>query len=126
MIPERKVVKQTLLGDRRRWGSTTQECEGKAYLAHTCSGGLHLNEVLYTRNDFKHLKPLQKRYFWHVYNSTINCAWFHVEYGHSTNFRKWFQDRISRIYGGDEIANYVGNAPLTINRSRGGPVNETE
>ena len=111
---------EALLRDRRRWGTTTQECEGKAFLPHTCRGGLQLNEVIFPRGVFQRLAERLHKYFWHVINCSVNCKWFHETHGHSNKFRRWFLGRVSRIYGGTVVANYIGNAPLKIKSGRGG------
>ena len=114
MIPERAALKRRLMEDRQRWGSASQVCEGRAYLPHTCSNAWHLNEVIFSRNKFKHLTEAGKRYFWHEINCSVVCSRFHTEHGHSHAFRRWFLDRVSRIYGGTTVANYIGNAPLKM------------
>jgi hypothetical protein len=120
LIEKRRDLKQRLLEDKKRWGTSINQCEGQAFRQHACSGGLHMNEVLYPRNIFSHMSAKEKEYFWHEFNCSINCAWFHEKYGHSRAFRKWFLRRLSYIYSGADVANYIGNAPLKIKRPKGG------
>lgn len=89
-------------------------------MPHVCQGALRLNEVIFTRDVIKHLTPAKKRYFWHAVNCSINCDKFHVEHGHSHKFRRWFLERVSQVYGGAEVANWIGNAPLKMKEGKGG------
>lgn len=117
MIPERRAVKEALLADKRRWGSSIRRCEAVAYVEHEhqkCSAGLHLNEVIFTREDIKHLTDGEKRYFWSELNCSLMCEWSHMRFGHSKGYRKWFMERVSLIYGGIELANFIAGAPLKV------------
>jgi len=91
-------------------------CEGQAYLKHKCQSPLDMNEVLITRRVFQKLSDEKKSYFFHEYNCSLNCRWFHIKIGHSRGFRRWFMQHVSAIYGGANVANWVGNAPLKIRR----------
>lgn len=105
--PSRRV----LLGD-----SKVHVCEGQAYEEHRCKGGIEMNEVLFTRDVIKHLPASKKRYFWHEYNCSLNCTWFHRKHGHTRPFRDWWRMYIDAKYGESEVEMWISRAPVPLRR----------
>jgi len=89
-------------------------CEGQGYLKHECQGPLDLNEVLITKRVFQKLSDDDKDYFIHEFNCSLNCRFFHAQFGHSRGFRQWFLNRMVSIYGKISIDNWIENMPLKI------------
>lgn len=114
--PKRKVVKETLLADRRRHAGISSKCEGKLHVEHKCSGGLHMNEVLYPRSVFQKLKATEQAYFWHKINCALNCAVFHERHGHSTSYRQWHFGRVCNVYGGKVVIAWIDGLPLKVKK----------
>lgn len=107
----RDEVRQAIVADLRRRGEH-RLCEGYGFKPHICSSSYDLNEVIYPRNRFQKL-PLEKRlYFFHVYNCAINCHTFHMQHGHSRKYRDWHERMVKRIYGEDQIDEWIANSPL--------------
>ena len=108
-----------LLEDPRRQvqvNGRTYHCEGLAYRHHLCQGALDRNEVLITQRVFQKLSDKKKDYFFHEYNCSLNCRWFHSGFGHSRGFREWFLDRVISIYGKTSVDNWIEKMPLKIRR----------
>lgn len=108
-----------LLEDPRRQvqvNGRLSNCEGQAYRPHVCKLPLDMNEVLVTKRIFQRLSKKDKGYFIHEYNCSLNCRYFHAEFGHSRGFREWFFDRVCNIYGRHHVDTWVENAPLKIRR----------
>ena len=121
MIMNRDDLRLLLLNDPRRKGSFgghSFDCEGVDYLWHTCQGPLDLNEVLIPRNVFQKLPEELRDYFFHRYNCSLNCRLFHVNAGHSREFRTWFRERMDRIYGEIEVQLWIDLAPLKLKRTK--------
>jgi len=91
-------------------------CEGQAYRPHVCQGPIDINEVLFTKRVFQKIPKKDKAYFYHEYNCSPNCRWFHSRFGHSRGFREWFFDRACDIYGRTHVDTWVENSPLKIRR----------
>ena len=108
-----------LLEDPRRQvqvNGRVLNCEGQAYRPHVCQGPIDINEVLFTKRVFQKLPEKKKAHFYHEYNCSPNCRWFHSRFGHSRGFREWFFDRVCDIYGRHHVDTWVENAPLKIRR----------
>ena len=91
-------------------------CEGQAHHPHVCQGKLDRNEVLITQRVFQRLSDEKKDYFFHEYNCSLNCRYFHRQFGHSRKYREWFFDRVCSIYGRKHVDLWIENAPLKIRR----------
>lgn len=91
-------------------------CEGMAYQPHVCQGALDRNEILITQRVFQKIDEKKKSYFFHEYNCSLNCRYFHRQFGHSKGYRDWFFDRVCDIYGRTHVDTWVENAPLKIRR----------
>ena len=82
-----------------------------------------MHEGLYKRNDFSPLSEKLQEYFWQHINCVILCGWYHMTYGDSKGFRRWFVDRQIELYGEEKVEEYLANAPLkqleTIESLRG-------
>jgi hypothetical protein len=118
----RKQVKQDLFEDESRRIVVKGEihfCEGQLFKRHTCRGGIEMNEVLFTRNDIKHLTERGKDYFWDRINCSLVCTYFHQKYGHSSRFRDWWIARTSNLYGIGIVLDWIENAPLKLKQTRG-------
>ena len=116
---DKRELYTILLEDPRRQvrvNGYVSHCEGQGYLKHKCQGGLDMNEVLITKRVFQKLSKKKKDYFIHEYNCSLNCRHFHQMAGHSRGFRRWFLQHVSAIYGGANVALWIGNAPLKIKR----------
>lgn len=106
----RQLIKEKLLTDLTRRAPTDSglsRCEGQACVQHTCQGGLEMNEVIFTRRHIQHLSPKEKTYFWSEINCSINCQWFHSNFGHTKDFRDWFLHRIIKLFDHQTVAWYI-------------------
>ena len=106
----RQVAKEALLNDLSRSvvaDHKISKCEGQAFVPHICIGGLEMNEVIFTRNHIQHISGKAREYFWYLMNCSINCSFFHHNFGHSTEFRDWFVKRIIDLYGQVNVAEYI-------------------
>lgn len=93
------------------------KCEGQAYVGHECSGGLHVNEVLFPRNVFQKCDKSTKDYFLlNPINLSVNCAYFHERWGHSRFFRAQFLDEQVKRYGAYKVKDFINNSPIKIKR----------
>lgn len=111
----RDEQKQKLLNDLTRRipvNNRLHICEGQGFKEHECLGGYEMNEVIFTRNHIRHLTDKQKEYFWSALNCSINCKWFHENYGHAKAFRDWFVNRMIEIFSKNNVAWYIKSAPL--------------
>lgn len=116
MNDRRKTLKMTLLSSRRvvdAFGKV-QACEGQAIVPHTCSGGLHMNEVFFTRKDVMKMTAKDKAYIFHEINCSIVCAHFHTEWGHSRKFREWFDKKQRKRYGDEAVDQYLLRFPTKL------------
>lgn len=91
-------------------------CEGQGFAPHECKGGIEMNEVIFTRNHIKHLPASKKSYFWHEFNCSLNCTWFHRIQGHTKSFKGWWRERIDELYGSNEVGYWIDGAPLEVKR----------
>lgn len=108
-----------LLEDPRRQvqvNGRASNCEGQAYRPHVCKWPLDMNEVLITKRVFQRLSKKNKGYFLHEYNCSLNCRFFHSQFGHSRGFREWFLDHVISIYGKTSVDNWIEKMPLKIRR----------
>ncbi|KKN11576.1 hypothetical protein LCGC14_1025260 [marine sediment metagenome] len=101
---KREQLKRDLIEDRKVYQNG---CEGQAFKEHECTQIFHLNEILFTRNHFRHLTPKKKEYFWDELNCAIHCSCFHEQYGHSKDYRAFWKET-------HNMEEYVRNAPLVI------------
>lgn len=118
-----RKVRHILEVDPQRRGNDGSLCEGQAFLPHHfCSyRGFELNEVLIPRNVFQKLPVEKQLYFFDKVNCSLNCRGFHARYGHSKDFRVWFERRVTRIYGRETVEAWLAAAPLKEKvRLRGG------
>lgn len=91
-------------------------CEGQGHIEHRCKGGVEMNEAIFTRNHIKHLPASKKAYFWHEYNCSLNCTWFHRKHGHSSKYREWWISRVGDLYGIGKVLEWIERAPLQVKR----------
>jgi hypothetical protein len=110
-VKKREELKRRLLEERK--DPDWPLCEGYRWLKHTCSGGFHMNEVIFPRRVFQKLPRKLKEYFWDERNMSIVCGWFHTRYGHSTEFREYFKGVQEERY---DLQEFIDNAPLKIRR----------
>ncbi len=106
----RQVAKEALLHDLSRsvvTGGEISKCEGQACVPHMCNGGLEMNEVIFTRKHIQHISGKAREYFWYPINCSINCSFFHHNFGHTTEFRDWFIKRMIKLWGQANVAEYI-------------------
>lgn len=109
---KRREVGDKIYHDPRRAGKHGKPCEGSAFVVHRCSGRMELNEVIYPRNVFQKIAPKYWESFFLEWNMSINCGFFHATYGHRTKFRRWFLERVIRIYTIEKIRAWNNSLPL--------------
>lgn len=106
----REALKLKLLDERRTVrDNRIQSCEGQAFLAHECAGGLHMNEVFVTRGDVMKVHPLsaRERILTQECNCSIVCQRFHWDWGHTRKFRDWYEKIQRERYGDDVMDKYL-------------------
>lgn len=116
MSNKRKELKMRLLEERRvidAFGKI-QACEGQAIVPHICSGGLHMNEVFFTRKHVMKMATKDKDYIYDELNCSIVCGHFHTEWGHSRKFREWFELKQRERYGDEAIDAYLSQFPTKL------------
>lgn len=111
-------TRRRLETDRQRGGAMW--CEGQRFdmedgrEQHVCVGSREMNEVMITRRVFQKLPDDTKAYFFHEFNCSLVCQHFHQKWGHSREFREWFEGFVRRKYGDEVIDDWLRNAPLKI------------
>jgi len=112
----RKELKLELLDTRRVKGKDGEihACEGQAFTRHVCSGGLHMNEVFYTRGHVMKMPAKDKQYINHEINCSILCGSFHTNWGHSRKFREWYEYIQRGRYGNHAVDTYLAEFPTKL------------
>ena len=119
MPSKREELKYELLHDIKRLGFDGEhmsKCEGQSFRKHVCGGGIHLNEVIFTKGHFRGKPQKTKDYFADKRNCTNMCGNSHTDFGHSRDFRVWFQEHMIELYGIDAVTEFIDNAPLVIKK----------
>ena len=105
-IGKRNRLKEKLIRERK-------ECEVRIYERelgkelHTCGGGTHMHEVIFTKGDISKVRGTDRDYFWDERNFALVCGNSHTEAGHSTDFREWWLNWAER-YG--DVCGFIWGA----------------
>jgi hypothetical protein len=113
----REELKRELIQDTSRRvvvDRKTHICEGQLYLRHKCSEGIHMHEVIFTRNHFRHIKGKGRNYFWNKINCSLVCGKFHRDIGHTKDFNEWWVGRVIILYGLEAVRKFIRNVPLKV------------
>lgn len=81
------------------------------------SVGVDMNEVIYTKGDFRGLPEKKRRYLDSEINCAINSHDFHEKHGHTNWYRRWFVEKQVRRYSEEAVRSYIENAPLKYKKS---------
>lgn len=78
--------------------------------------GVDMNEVIYTKGDFRRLSAKQRRYLDNEINCAINSHDFHMKHGHKKWYRRWFVEKQIERYGEQAVRMYLACAPLKLTK----------
>lgn len=106
-----KTLRKRLLDDPIRKAKNGNPCEGQDFEEHQCAGSLTVLPVIFPRPVIECLPEPERAYFWSEMNCMLVCYRFIKFWAQRKGFRRWFIARLSSIYGGPAVLEYMAQAP---------------
>jgi len=110
-MAELREIRKSLLEDPRRKAANGSACEGQEFEEHQCAGSLIVWPVIFPWPVIECLPQPKRSYFWSEMNCSLVCYRFTKFLTKRKRYRRWFIARLSSIYGGPAVLDYMAQAP---------------